>query len=643
MVSALSAPVASGADGAQAATATYYVDAANGNDSNEGTSPDTAWSTIGRANALDLGPGDRLLFRGGQTFVGNLRIGADDAGAAEDPVEIGSYGAARARFDAGQGTGVEIYNAGGVEVSGLTIAGAGYANGNRGSGVQFYTDLGDATKLGHVRVENVEVSGFGRSGVEVGAWPSDGSKSGFRGVRITGVEAHGNGDAGIQAYGHFSSSASGWAHEDVHIADCLAYDNKGIPGKGTNSGSGIVLGDVDGATIERSVAHHNGENNDHPGGGPVGIWAWDSNRVTVQHNESYANRTGTLDGGGFDLDGGVTNSVMQYNYSHENAGAGYLLAQFAGARPFGNNVVRYNISENDARRGAYGAVHFWNGNGANGLKETLVHNNTVYVSPHTGASPKAVRFDNATSDISLYNNVLVTTGGVPLIDVASGQSNLIFEGNDYWASGGAFKIRFGGATYASLGSWRQATGQEEDGTVDTGFSVDPELGNPGGGGTMGDAARLSDLAAYKLGVGSPMIDTALGTPTLQGLDSSPADFFGTNPPEGAGYDIGAHEAKREGIPPEIVKPRPAPGTSIRDRTPAVGATVRDRETGLIKNDIVLYVDGERMSFSYDPGTDRLSRVAKRLPFGRHTVEVEATDGAGNTTTKAWSFRVAKRG
>ena len=42
-------------------------------------------------------------------------------------------------------------------------------------------------------------------------------------------------------------------------------------------------------------------------------------------------------------------SVMQYNYSHDNDGAGYLLGQFTGGRPWGRNIVRNNISQNDAR------------------------------------------------------------------------------------------------------------------------------------------------------------------------------------------------------------------------------------------------------------------------------------------------------
>jgi hypothetical protein len=216
----------------QAAGTTYYVDAERGDDSNSGTSEGRPWATIDKANTLDLNPGDRLLFRGGGAFAGNLRLGAEDAGTAENPVLIGSYGEGRARIEAGTERGVSIYNAGGIEVSNLVVTGAGYAAGSRVSGVEIYTDLGDATKLEHIRVENVEVSDFGDAGILLAANPEDATKSGFRDVRITNVSAHDNADAGINSFGYFSRSANGWAHEDVYVGDSYTYDHKGVPIRG---------------------------------------------------------------------------------------------------------------------------------------------------------------------------------------------------------------------------------------------------------------------------------------------------------------------------------------------------------------------------------------------------------------------------
>ena len=57
-----------------------------------------------------------------------------------------------------------------------------------------------------------------------------------------------------------------------------------------------------------------------------------------------------VDGDGFDLDGGVTNSVIQYCYSHDNDGPGLMLYGYtdAGVATWNNNTIRYCVSQNDA-------------------------------------------------------------------------------------------------------------------------------------------------------------------------------------------------------------------------------------------------------------------------------------------------------
>ena len=52
--------------------ATYYVDSAQGQDANSGTSMDAPWKTLGRVNAIDLDPGDRVLFKSGSAWDGQL-------------------------------------------------------------------------------------------------------------------------------------------------------------------------------------------------------------------------------------------------------------------------------------------------------------------------------------------------------------------------------------------------------------------------------------------------------------------------------------------------------------------------------------------------------------------------------------------
>ncbi|MCG9130568.1 right-handed parallel beta-helix repeat-containing protein, partial [Candidatus Poribacteria bacterium] len=374
----------------------YYV-SLFGNDSNTGSSENQPWRSIERVNAAQLLLGDSVRFQANQTFLGNLSLANVNQSSelASCAVTIGSYGSGRATIDAGIGTGFIAKNMGGVCLSNLNFVGAG-ASKNTGSGVSFSNTLPGNVKFANIRVHRVDVSGFKHAGICLAAQPTDGSWSGFRDVKITNTTSHDNGDAGISCIGAWNPEQNGYAHADFYIGNCSAYRNAGIPGKGSHSGNGIVLAQVDGAIIERCRAYENGSLNDYEGGGPVGIWAWDANSVVIQFNESHHNRTASSkDGGGFDLDGGVTNSVVQYNYSHDNDGAGYLLAQFEGARPFYGNVLRYNLSVNDGRRNRYGGIHLWSTGANGGITDTTIYANTICTTQSADGTPAAV---DCTSD-----------------------------------------------------------------------------------------------------------------------------------------------------------------------------------------------------------------------------------------------------
>ncbi len=511
---------------------TYYL-SPTGDDAAVGTSPAAPWRTLARANRVDLAPGDRLLMEAGASFPGPLHLDAGDAGTPARPIVVGSFGAGRATILAGLGDGIVARNTMGLEIRDLVVVGDGRAV-NRGSGIRVETDLAGDVKLDHVRIDRVEARGFGRFGVLV-----DGNrgKSGYRDLRIAAVEAHENALAGLAVRGEFAPHSRDYAHEEVAIVGCTAHHNPGVPGPSRDhSGSGIVIADVRGGLVEHCRAFENGALCESDEGGPVGIWAWDCDAIAIQHNLSYRNRVaGPKDGGGFDLDGGVTNSVLQYNHSYENDGAGYLLAQFPGARPFRGNTVRYNVSRDDGRRNRYGGIHCW------GVMSAVeIHNNTIVATPSDrGGTPGAilwVPWETWTTDFHLRNNVLRVGGGLTLLEVPAGQSGLLFQGNAYYADEGPFRIGWEDTTYESLSAWRLATGQERIGPANVGLDVDPRLGPPAEG--------------CPLAEGSPMIDAGLDLKRLFGVDPGPRDLAGAAVPQGAALDVGAHEFAR-------VRPRPA--------------------------------------------------------------------------------------
>ena len=46
----------------------YYLDATSGSDQNNGTSPRSAWQSIEALKQISLQPGDKILFKKGETF-----------------------------------------------------------------------------------------------------------------------------------------------------------------------------------------------------------------------------------------------------------------------------------------------------------------------------------------------------------------------------------------------------------------------------------------------------------------------------------------------------------------------------------------------------------------------------------------------
>ncbi len=506
---------------------TYYV-SPNGRDANAGTSTSKPWRTIARVNAADLNPGDKVLFEGGKSFAGEVQLFAADSGTAASPVEVASYGSGRATINGGTGTGVTSYNSAGITVRNLRVVGSGRTT-NSGYGIQFYNDLpsGDVVLAG-IRVIDTSVSGFGKWGLILGGGVG---RDGYRDVRFEGVTTSGNGHGGLLTWGMAVNS-----NKDVYVGRTTAFDNKGVTGEPVNTGSGIVLGNVDGGTVERSVAHHNGGLNSYTHG-PVGIWTYDSNRVTIQFNESYANTTGNgYDGGGFNIDQNTTNSTLQYNYSHDNAGAGLLLAQRWDTGAHHHNTVRYNVSINDARKGEGGALQVWGE-----VRDAEIYHNTVVLPPASSGPIWGARISNAsreTSDVQrvhIRNNVFSTSGGVGLVEVTatqlSGSSDLRFQGNDWYAGGATPKFVWGGSSYSSLTAWRSGTGQEKVGTTNVGVSSNPLLSSGSGG---ADRARLQSS--------SPMVDAGLDLSSF-GVNAGSRDYFGGAAPRGPRRDVGAHELR----------------------------------------------------------------------------------------------------
>ncbi len=486
----------------------YYVDAQRGDDSGPGTSPQAAWKTLARANRIGFAPGDRLLFAAGQTFKGTLNFSKSDRGTLSKPIVVASFGAGRAVIDGGAGDGFRINDSAFVIVRELNFVGCGRKNGSDGTGVNL-------VRTRDVRLDGLDVGGFRLAGVATG---------GDENTRITHVRAHDNGAAGITTNGGYDGLPR---TRNLYIGDCITDNNPGDPKNLTNhSGNGIIVGGLDGGVIEYCEASENGWDMPRDGNGPVGIWGWNCDRLTIQHCISHDNKSPGTDGGGFDFDGGVTNSILQYNLSYNNVGCGYLLCQYPGAAPWRNNVVRYNLSIDDGSKNFHSGIGLWLGAGE--FSDCAIYNNTIV---------NRLRAVSTLGDVPgmVYRNNIFLAGG----DVLDGDfKRSRFVNNLYWSRANGALHRDGTTVHATLDAWAQDRGQ--DATVDdekAGRYADPTLLFPDKGQKLPtDPRKLGEMRYYRPRPGSPALQSGSLIENNGGQD-----FFGRRLAPGKRPTLGASE------------------------------------------------------------------------------------------------------
>jgi hypothetical protein len=398
---------------------------------------------------------------------------------------------------------------------------------NSAFGIYVHADSG--RHVSGFNFSNLDVHGYGREGIR---FVAGGSGTQVNNVKVTNTDSHDNRWGGVKANAPYISQMSGYLIDHVKV-----WNNYGDRGDGGVTGNGIMLEGVYNAKISYSVAHDNGKD----GAAPVGIWGARGNNITIEHCESYNNNTRTsTDGGGFDFDWDVKNSVIQYCYSHNNSGPGYILA--AGSHLNQGNTIRYNISENDGRENGRAGMQLW-GN----IKDASIYNNVVYISS-TGNSNTAAFYNHDDSsgghhavNVKVYNNVFYTTGGVKILNITDSVAkygDMQFSGNCYYSTG-SFKIQWGSSSYSSLSAWQTAKHKEMSGSTRTGYQGDPRFNSAGHGGTFNDAGALRNMSAYRLQSSSPLINKGVSQPGT--LSSATVDFWGDSLPKGGKYDIGVDE------------------------------------------------------------------------------------------------------
>lgn len=391
-------------------SATHYVSSSSGSDSNDGslTHPYKTLTHVTWLSAHDrINPGDSILFKRGDTWVGEGLILSAPYGTPLDPIVIGSYGSGdKPIFD---GTGAVL-------------------------------DVGINLKCAHYIIKNIEIKYFEHYGI----YAHLNSQYDVIDLTIDDVYVHNIGDKdhsrGIIITG------SDWKILNSTIDSNF---NDGINGFGTNF----------------EIAFNNITNN---GLGPIGdgiqltegsgdYWVHDNYFTSNNHikgiftsNSTGLDNAGIFEkniciGGGWGARVGGQGGIVRFNYFQDSwtyDESGGMGIQFSGL----NNIAYANIIYN-CEKGISVS------NNENTGASVEIYNNTV-----VNASVKALDFQGVNDfpiTVTCKNNIFYQFNIAVLL--ASG-SNIIESDNNlfYPESPLMFSTSFG--DYDNLQEWRNATG-----------------------------------------------------------------------------------------------------------------------------------------------------------------------------------------
>jgi hypothetical protein len=485
---------------------TFYVDNAQGSDSNSGSTPELAWKTLTKVNATIFHPGDQVLLKSGETWNGHLApLGSGDVA---HPILLGKFGGeALPRVDTAGSSeaALSLRNQQYWEVRDLELTNHGEAAGVR-SGARIVSENGG--ELHHIYIASLvvhDVNGSDASKRNGGIiYESIGNNVASRFVDLR-IENN-------RVYHVDRDGISGWS---THWVRTAWFPSLGVIVRGNTlediGGDGIMVSATDGALIEHNVVGHANQRSE---GYNVAIWPWSADNTIVQYNEAFGTK-GQRDGEGFDSDWNSRGTVIQYNYSHDNEGGFLLICNEGGhgTDSVGNigTVVRYNISQNDHHRGI---------NIAGPVQDVQIYNNTIYTGKNE--SVPVVLFSDWggwADSVQLKNNIFYAARTASIARALSRKPN----GEHVSAPG------VGSSTHILFDS-NIYFGMSQPPADAHGLTGDPRLMDPGSG-----QNGFSTLGGYRLQANSPAIDSGA---TIQAT----MDFFGTPVPICKGVDRGAVES-----------------------------------------------------------------------------------------------------
>ena len=564
---------------------TYYVDAVNGDDANDGTTPETAWKTLTKASSIrQLKAGGSILLKAGCVWNGEQLFIDNAIGSADAPIVIGSYGEGAKPVINGNGANwsastkedlaaVHIRNSQNIVIENLEITNWDLSAGKIGSYKQsskllsgLVVENRDGGELTNVTIRNNkihDVNGKMAGGVDKGAGglivlvTGNGSnhtgtvESYYTGLAIEGNEVYNVCHEAIYMESVWASrklvggTSSDTGYQNAGNSKWIGSSNVTISNNYVHdvAGDGIVPINTTDAMVEYNLVDNSADSswNYSANQNHAAIWSWDSNNVTFRYNEasntsrhSVGSAVGN-DSMAFDFDYGVQNCVYEYNYSHDNLGGFLMLCPGPGATV--NNIARYNVSVNDGKYDGAPVIRM--GTGKYGSLGVQIYNNTIYWENNGGytmsLTPDSYWEGPNIKEVSVFNNIFY---GPAKADSMSTKEGITYSNNLVYSSDGSAE-----AVYEALANDAHAV------------YADPQF------------ADVTDYTAGSWADGKTTLGTAEG---FRIAKTSPAADAGMAIPEAPSYTddtLGGELAANKAEIPSV----DYYGNALTDGTPDIGA------------------------------------------------------------------------
>ena len=510
---------------------TYFV-SPDGNDEASGLSIKDAWKSIERVNQMTFQPGDKLLFKAGGVWFGQLKL--KGSGTPGKPITMSGYGGKERpviNLGKSEGAGIRLENQSGWVIDNMEVtSGEQHELGIGRQGIAVIV-RGDNQQIENIIIRNCYIHDI---------WGQLGGNGEFLNYNSSAILVQTQ-----MTRGSGGSAVAAPTLNDVLIEynRIERVDKCGIVVRGCRNNMNVRHNYIEGlggdgifcAGMYRGVIEYNEVRRtclrtgylDLRGGETwwphtAAIWIQNTKESVMQFNEVYdtGRQPGNGDGFAYDFDFNCIRCIAQYNYSKNNAGFMLIMN-----RTF-ENVTRYNISQNDQTHliQMHGDVN----------ERNLFYNNVFYIDYGT------VDLDFFCGNDGSGNKSRIGAAFINNIFYASGQSHF----RTVYSSGEVLKRTFDEATkvptgtpesffYNNLyfGPWKNGIPDDPKKIV-----ADPLFVAPGSGGN-----GFSTLYGYILRESSPVINAGLFIPINGGRD-----FFG-NPVEDGKPDLGAYEQIGSGV------------------------------------------------------------------------------------------------